>query len=127
MLVIQEKQGKAVHMCKEVPAMAPSFQCVLGKKTYLFNFNPIFSYSQENIFMFSGKKITISAGWIKIRKCLEVLFSMLTSPVYEALPGLDLGPGLDLLVVQEGRHVLAQLQITGLRPDAGSGRSDGGF
>ena len=30
-LVIQEEQGKAVHMCKEVPAMAPSFQCVLGK------------------------------------------------------------------------------------------------
>ena len=48
---------------------------------------------------------------------------MLTSPVYEALPGLDLGPGLDLLVVQEGRHVLTKLQLTRLSPDAGSGRS----
>ena len=49
---------------------------------------------------------------------------MLTSPVYEALPGLDLGPALDLLVVEEGRHVLTQLQLTRLGPDAGSGRSD---
>ena len=59
-LVIQEEPGKAVHMCKEVPAMAPSFQCVLGKKTYLFNlFNPIFSYSQENIFMFSATRMNL--------------------------------------------------------------------
>ena len=47
--------------------------------------------------------------------------------MHEALPGLDLGPGLDLLVVQEGRHVLAQLQLTRLSTDAGSGRSEGGF
>ena len=44
--------------------------------------------------------------------------------MHDALPWPDLGPGLDLLVVQEGRHVLAQLQLAGLGPRAGSGRSD---
>ena len=42
----------------------------------------------------------------------------------ETLPGPDLGASLDLLAVQEGRHILAQLQLTGLSPCAGSGRSE---